>query len=76
MKRTDFIAHCPFEMDDKVKIILDKDKNILLDSMYTVRDITTIHSLITGEVKFKIVVKYYMDRDLAERNICDFQMVK
>lgn len=75
MKISNFIAHCPFEMDDKLKIILDKDKNILSNEIYTVSDIKTIHSLRTVAVEFKIIVKDYRNRDLAERNIDDFQLI-
>lgn len=75
MNRTKFIAHCPFEMDDKLKIVLDKDKNILSNETYTVSDIKTIHYHRTGVVEFKIVVKDYMNRDLAERNIDDFKLI-
>lgn len=75
MQKTAFFARCPFELKDVVKIILDKDKNILSDETYTVMDIITIHSLKTSEVKFKLIVSDSFGKDLAERDINDFKLI-
>ena len=75
MKKTAFIAHCPYEMVDSLKIILDKDTDKLSEETYRISDIITLHSLRSGEVTFKIIVQDYLNRDLSARNINDFKLI-
>ena len=71
MNKAEFMAICPLELGDKVKLIYAKfdDETTYSDSDYIVSDILTTHSLKTGNVTFQIIVKDEFDRDLTPRDI-------
>lgn len=76
MKKAAFISFCPFEIGDKVNMVLDKDKNIFDNEIYIVDDILAIHSLKTKEVKFKLKVKDKGNMISAAIDVNDFKIVK
>jgi len=71
-----FVGICPFELGDKVALILDKDNGVISNEIYTVSDILTTHSCKNGNLTFKVIVKDWNNRDLAKRQIDSIKLLK
>lgn len=76
MKYAQFAARCPFELHDNVKIIVDKENNILSDDVYKIVDILGIHSVRYGTVTFKIVIEDSKGVELPLMNVNDLKLIK
>lgn len=76
MKSAAFISYCPFEIGDKVNMVLDKENNTFDKEVYIVDDILAIHSLKTKDVKFKLKVKDKDNMISAAIDINNFNIIK
>ncbi|AIY85402.1 hypothetical protein U729_3120 (plasmid) [Clostridium baratii str. Sullivan] len=76
MKYAKFASHCPFELHDNVKMIIDKKNNILSDDIYKIVDILAVHSVRYGTVTFKIAIIDSNGVELPLMNVSDLKLIK
>lgn len=80
MKLAKFIAVCPLELNDSVKIVMNyplknNEAPELSERTYTVHDILATHSVKVGTVTFKVVLKSAEGLMLLPRNPSSVEIV-